>query len=232
MTEFEYRTLNRVAQSDLSHLLGYKFPHKKQNFNFSAEALYFGTVFHQMVLEPLTLVDWEPFDADKLPIIRLTLNRMIQALFSGDEGKALRYTLDHSLTEQIAIWEDEETGLPCKAKLDIKRPSASGKFMMVHDLKTTSCKTEADFLKKCAEYGYERQAAFYLNSDPRAQIFEITAIQKMEPFNVFRFAFDRDSDFVKRGRKEIRPLMRSAVEELKKPNGWRPPSWSRKTELA
>lgn len=229
MTDFEYRTLNRIAQSDLSELARFLHPDRKKSGNApSRQVLSFGTIFHAMVLEPLKPIDWSAFPVEKKSELYNTLRAMLDALYAGREGDAFLHNLERAMKEHVALWVDGDTGVEAKAKIDILRTAASGRFTLIHDLKTTACKTEEEFIKSCHTYGYDRQGAFYLSSDPRAEYFEITGIQKVAPFNVYRLSYHRKDAFIKGGQKQLRALLKSAATELAKPDGWRPSSWSRK----
>lgn len=62
--------------------------------------------------------------------------------------------------ETSLSWTDEETGMPCKARLDLLLKAPSGK-VYVPDLKTTRCSHWTVFQKDAANFGYHVQAAFY-----------------------------------------------------------------------
>ena len=63
--------------------------------------------------------------------------------------------------ELVIVWEDAETGLMCKARVD--RITDYHGFTVVPDLKTCRDASPKAFSKVIAEYGYHMQAAFYLN---------------------------------------------------------------------
>lgn len=67
----------------------------------------------------------------------------------------------HGYRELSLSWIDQETGAPCKARIDLLLESrASGKVYMP-DVKTTRCSHWTVFEKDAANFGYHVQAAFY-----------------------------------------------------------------------
>jgi hypothetical protein len=73
------------------------------------------------------------------------------------------------LVEQMFRWIDPETGLRCRMKCDKLFPNSG----LVIDLKTCKEPSPSAFAKDCANYGYHRQAAFYL-AGLRACGFDVT----------------------------------------------------------
>jgi hypothetical protein len=62
----------------------------------------------------------------------------------------------HGLPERTLIWQDEATGVMCRAKADWLRPDG------IVDLKTTESAAPDALSKAAHNYGYAIQAAFYL----------------------------------------------------------------------
>ncbi len=127
------------------------------------------------------------------------------------------------LPEVEIQWTDEETGLPCKAKLD--KITAAG----IIDIKTTGDATTEAFTRSAIRYGYHRQAAFYLdgvtaalrqgtiapwvaellkNQPPERFIF--TAVEKDEPN--LAHCFVATEPLIERGRAENKAMMRRLKE--------------------
>ncbi|NID09413.1 PD-(D/E)XK nuclease-like domain-containing protein [Fibrivirga algicola] len=213
-TEHQYRTeLKRYANSDLSELSG------KPRFNVKPETMAFGTAFHTMTLEPDKPVEgWDLLTAPQ----QWQLCSMWGQVMNDESIAPLLAKSEH---EQVRCWDDPITGLPLKAKIDgwLDR----GRYVHVIDLKTTSCRSEDEFIKTCQDYNYDRQGAFYLSSDQRAAYFSIVGVQKQPPYQVWHHRYHIDSDFIQTGMKKMRYLLALAKEEADKPNGWRPSSWSR-----
>ena len=66
--------------------------------------------------------------------------------------------------ERIVLSTDPTTGIACKARLDMVYTSPKRQNALIIDIKTTSARTQAQFLDSCYTYDYDRQAAFYLDS--------------------------------------------------------------------
>lgn len=69
---------------------------------------------------------------------------------------------DHGKPEQTLRWVDEQTGVPLKARLDWL-PEARGGRIIVTDYKTTQSAEPEAFARSAATYGYELQAAWYID---------------------------------------------------------------------
>lgn len=216
MNDLTYRQLPRYANSDLSELAAVHLG--KKRFSCSQETLDFGTAFHQLTLEPTKLLGDEVrrglSDRQKTDLME-----MITALFVDSH---LAMTIRGSECETVREWQCAETGLPLKGKLDI---CVLPKRQHLIDLKTTSCKSKAQFEQTISEYDYDRQAAFYLDSDPNARFFEFVGVQKTPPYNVYRVAYHRSDAAIVEGRRKMLRLLRLAKEI-----GFVPSSWGRKPE--
>lgn len=217
MTEHEYRTLPRLANSDLTELAGLVLGRKM--VKATPETLLFGSRFHRLILEPETLsqteaASWPTADYD-------TLMEMRKALVADAELVAICANAEREI---VRIWECPETGLPLKGRLDIV---ALPRRRHLIDLKTTSVRSMYDFVRSITEYHYDRQAAFYLSSDPAAEYFEFVGVGKQPPYYLFRHSLHRHCVAVERGRQKMNALLKRAKAEFDKPDGWRPSSWSR-----
>ena len=62
------------------------------------------------------------------------------------------------------LFTDPTTQLACKSRLDLVYTSPKRQNALIFDFKTTSARTQAQFLQSCYDYDYDRQAAFYLDS--------------------------------------------------------------------
>ena len=171
-----YRALLRVSNSDLTRLkeehLGYW---STPSARFIPEKTkVFGRAFHQHLLEPETvgtvmaqllpdLVDPTLLaDTDALaPDQQKKLETLMQVI--RQDGFCRRY-LRQSERERIVLSTEPTTGVACKARLDMVYTSPKRRNALVIDLKTTSARTQAQFLESCYTYDYDRQAAFYLDS--------------------------------------------------------------------
>ena len=191
----DYRSINRIANSDLSEFENHLFGRKTY---FSQKALTTGQELHRHLLERRTIGPCWSEEVDMAQV-----RRMARA---GRRDPFLKWVIQFSQNEQVRLWEDNETGLKLKSRLDIVY-----KDRLVVDLKSTSARSETAFLKDCQRYHYDRQAAFYLDAiarpgGPRRR-FALVAIQKKMLFSVYRLEFADDSDFVEGGRRKYRLLL-------------------------
>lgn len=89
-------------------------------------------------------------------------------------------------------------GIPCKAKADIIKGST------IIDIKTTNNIELNDFKHSCIDYGYFRQAAFYLNMF-NADKFKFIVVEKNAPYRVAVYEMSLES--INRGWNEIVSLL-------------------------
>lgn len=88
----------------------------------------------------------------------------------------LRDYLGRANLEQSITWIDEETGCPCKARLDIRVEDQDGRCVII-DLKSCREAGPDAFSRAIHKYGYHIQAAFYMEAaraagfDPKEFLF-------------------------------------------------------------
>lgn len=157
-------------------------------------------------------------DYEKLVRINKSLCRSDRAReYLGERGDA----------EVSLLWEDAETGLLCKARIDMLN---SG----INDLKTTGniCK----FPSSIADYGYHRQAAHYQDGlatlcGGEIKPFRIIAVESTMPHGVR--AAPMSEDALEVGHAEIVSVKRAIADAYAAdewpcypdPNQWNLPSW-------
>lgn len=120
--------------------------------------------------------------------------------------------LAEGVSEQTILWQDFDSGLMCKARPD--RLPDEGKRTLV-DLKTTRDAGEKAFMRSITEYGYARQAAFYLDGmnylkkgtlkNTFFDLFVFVAVETEEPYRVEVYTLS--NDFIEYGRQEYRRLL-------------------------
>ena len=226
----EYRALSRVSNSDLTRLkeehLGYW---SVPSARFIPEKTkVFGRAFHQHLLEPETigtvmeqLLPDLLADQDKLaPKQTEQLETLMQTI--RQDAFCRRY-LRMSERERIVLSTDPTTGVACKARLDLVYTSPKRRNALVVDLKTTSARTQAQFLESCYNYDYDRQAAFYIdslrNADNREWAatrqfrFVFIGIMKQRPHRLFAVDATSIPGFMEYGRKKYRFWLRKWREE-------------------
>lgn len=211
----EYRSLHRIANSDLSEFENFVFGRKTY---YSQKALSTGQELHRHLLERRTVGPcWEP---------EVDMAQVRSMARAGRRDSFLKWVIQFSQNERVHLWEDQKTGLLLKSKLDIVY-----KDRLVVDLKSTSARSEAAFMKDCIRYNYDRQAAFYLDAIARpggpSRRFALVAIQKKKPFSVYRLEFADDSDFVEDGRRKYRFLLDMWAKRQAQGIPFVPSSWAK-----
>jgi len=162
----------------------------------------FGNAFHERVLEPNS---YEPTKYNLRPSEMKRLELMYQAIQKDSLTRKLLAKATGK--EVVKTWIDVATNILCKGKLDLVLAS----FGEVADLKTTAAKSEAEFINTMELYDYDRQGAFY-GGGVGAKRFRFIAVQKVEPFNVYHFVFDSNSEFLRRGKKKADFLLKKYKE--------------------
>lgn len=224
----EYRSIPRVSNSDLTRLkeehLGYGMGSGPARYNMD-KAKVFGRTFHQHLLEPETigtvlqqlLPDLTPgldtMEADKLATLMKTIR----------QDTFCRRYLQRSERERTVLSTDPTTGVACKARLDMVYTSPKRRNALIIDVKTTSARTQAQFLESCYTYDYDRQAAFYVDSlrqsDEKAWAstrqfrFVFIGVMKQRPHRLFAIDATSIPNFIEYGRKKYRFWLRKWREE-------------------
>lgn len=205
-----YRTMPRYANSDLGEFRNRLFNNK--TVKPSGEALVFGTLYHSFLLQAQVPSDITP-----------KMNNQLKAMREAAlQNKFVRVVLEAAQVEQVQVWVDNQTGLPCKAQTDIWLAEDE----LIVDIKTTSCRSYGEFLQSCEDYAYDRQAAYYLDGTPNAKRFVIIGVTKQAPFGVFYFEASACRGCVEGGRKKYQSLLRGIQRE-----GFIPSSWQLNSSL-
>lgn len=96
------------------------------------------------------------------------------------------------LSEQAIRWSDEASGLHCKARVD--RILTTG---LILDIKTAADPVPSSWTRSAANYGYHRQAAWYLDGAWRCVQadgpFVFVVVGKKPPHEVIAYTLDSDS---------------------------------------
>lgn len=229
----DYRALTRVSNSDLTRLkeehLGYgldsTIPAGPSIRRQLAKAQVFGRAFHQHLLEPESLGTvmqqllpdvLAPKQTEQLDTLMKTIRQ---------DAFCRRY-LRQSERERVVLFTDPATGVPCKARLDMLYTSPKRRNALIIDVKTTSARTQAQFLESCYTYDYDRQAAFYLDSlrhadndewhNTRQFRFVFVGVMKQRPHRLFAVDATSIPGFIDYGRKKYRFWLKKwkAVSEL------------------
>ena len=227
----EYRSLPRVSNSDLTRLkeehLGYGMGSGPARFNLD-KAKVFGRTFHQHLLEPETigtvlqqlLPDLTPGADTMAPEQMDKLNELMKII---RQDTFCRRYLRQSERERVVLSTDPTTGIACKARLDMVYTSPKRRNALIIDVKTTSARTQAQFLESCYTYDYDRQAAFYIDSLRNADghewamtrqfRFVFIGVMKQRPHRLFAVDATSIPNFIEYGRKKYRFWLRKWREE-------------------
>ena len=151
--------------------------------------------------------------------------------------RAREYLSADGPAEVSLVWEDPETGLRCKGRID----KLDVELRSIADLKTT-CKPASDFQRSIAQYSYHRQAAFYTDGlrvlTGKEYEFCLVAVERHPPHGVRAAPLGWDSIVV--GREEYRTALRRIAEcrktgewpDYEQPDVWELPAYKfPKTEL-
>ena len=141
-----------------------------RKFHGAEKFLIDGKEIHRRILEPETEPE-KDFDVED------------RARFKQIEELALaeplvEYLLTNAITEEYV--EKELYGVPFKGYLDIRKELVA----VGADLKTTSATSRANFISKCREYGYYRQAHIYKKLADLEE-FLFIGIRKKEPYGLY-----------------------------------------------
>lgn len=196
----DYWTLPCISNSRLTQfrnwLFGIREPERKRVYSL-------GRALHERLLEPHKA---SPLPGSVSPEHVDALERRLR------ENPFCNWYMRFSEKETVRLFTDPDTGLPCKAKLDLVYKNRT-----VLDLKTTAARNYKQFVERCHEYDYDRQAAFYLASlgrqaGGRVPKFLFVGIQKVEPYNLYFFDATAEAGFVEYGRKKYKALLKKWQE--------------------
>ena len=214
----EYCQWDAVNNSSLGPALrsAKHYRHAKENPRAETKALSFGRLAHEGRLEPSLVLDryavmpdltkgilvnkepaknpkatseykqrvakWEEQNDGKQIVEQVDFERVkgvLDALWTNTRSRD--WFASGGPAELSLVWADSVTGLLCKARLD-KQFSAQ----LIVDLKTT--RDAMHFEKSMIDYGYDRQAAFYLDGyrtlTGRPAQFAFAAVESEAPFGV------------------------------------------------
>jgi hypothetical protein len=103
--------------------------------------------------------------------------------------------------EYAHTFQEPRYGLDFKIKMD--------KYIQclftILDLKSTACKTMAEFLESLTTYGYHRQGALYLDGTGMRK-FIIIGVTKSHPYKTYTVIWNQGHELIERGRMEYEEL--------------------------
>lgn len=193
LDENNIRRIKGVSNSRLTQLL-----HQLKGTvqTYPARCLVFGSAVHEYILEP------EYFVLDHYNLRPREQSALVEMKQNFEQHSFFKLYFQQAKKEVIKTWKDQETGLPCKGKIDLIL--ANGEIV---DLKTTSANSYTEFIKTLSIYDIDRQAAFYLKGC-KTRRFWVVGLQKRLPYNIFVKAFYCNSKFIRTGRKKANFLLR------------------------
>lgn len=123
--------------------------------------------------------------------------------------------LEGSETEVTIMWEDPDTGVQCKGRIDILPPSVNHMLSnSIGDVKSTVDASMRGFAHHYYRFDYYRQMAFYLQGlevlGHRREHARIVAVEKTPPFGIGFFRCDEGS--LDAGFQENQVLLRKYAE--------------------
>lgn len=169
------------------------------------EAMAFGQMFHCLTLEPERFdlaygVQGKPgntkegraqiagiVEAGKIPVKLADFDAAQAMAAAARNNSFMGHLLDCATHTEISVYWDDEIGgvvFPCKARLDIIS-DVPGFGIVVCDLKSAASASPEDMPKAIYNFGYHRQAAWYLHACRRigidARAFVLLAVEKESP---------------------------------------------------
>lgn len=197
-------------------------------------ALMLGTAIHAALLEPMV------FNRDYVTCPKECSDRrtsVFKRWAEAHEGKIILSYSDRCLIERIVdachendsiqrllmasgqierefFWQDAETEIDCRAKIDKAMPS------VVVDLKTTDDASPQAFARTIGTFRYDLQAVHYLEATG-ADTFIFLAVEKTEPFRARLYELcQADLSDAREMRRELLIQYRSRLEA----NDWSEPN--------
>lgn len=217
----EYYSDNEYVTNSMLGLLNKSPQHLLQYMQGAQEggkALDIGKAFHTMVLEPSKIDNqvvvfegktrrgrvWDEFkmeNSDKTIISTSEwnmINSMSNILFENEQAITFINSSNHEVVE---VWENK--GINCKGKADMVFTDLDDKKIII-DLKTTRDSSLESFRRSAYNYGYDRQAAFYLDGF-NADEFWFLVIEKESPYRVG--IYQASEEFIEEGRQKNQNLL-------------------------
>lgn len=248
MNDREYDRMEGLRRSDLwwmkKSAAHFKYHMQHKDDEEQAPALLFGSAAHKYILEPgdfdneyaiMPKVDRrtkagkeaiEAFkaehatqswiDADEFD----TIQDMRTALLCNPEVRQLITRRDVTRFEVPFTWHDGQTGEICKCKADILT-EVDG-VPTVIDYKTTLSCEDGAFERACRKYGYDFQAAFYLEGINKCTMeehqFAFIAQEKTAPYLARLYVCDEG--FINQGKRKFHELLKK-YHECNVSNEWK-----------
>jgi exodeoxyribonuclease VIII len=231
----EYRAITACNWSALKHLTRTPAHYQEaiQNPLPQTTAMLVGSAFHALVLEPVffparyavapagidrrtkagkeAFAEFEASATDKTILTADQDNTVRQMAAAVSRHPTASRLLSMCGQRELSIaWTDEETGIPCKCRIDAYAKTNG----LVIDLKTSDDASLAAFSRTCAKYGYHAQSAFYLdgllNAGAYSSKFIFVVAEKSAPYAVAVYLADKD--MIDAGRLKYQECLRLHAE--------------------
>ena len=193
--------LDRIARSPL-HARAYLDGAREE----PTASMQFGTALHTAVLEPRRFADeYHVFEGDRRTkagkeayelliasgatiLSRADFDAVLAMELAIRQHPVASELLQDGIAEASVFWQDERTGLECKARPDWWHRERG----LVVDLKTTDDASPAGFARSVANYRYHLQAAHY-RAGTGCSRFIFIAVEKKAPYAVAVYELDNDA---------------------------------------
>ncbi len=231
--EDQYRSLPHINQSAIKYgqkSMAHMRAYLDGEIKFTSDALSLGSLVHAVVLEEEYFKDMyaimPKFDrrtkkgkADYEEFCQINEDRVICKEEDWETAMLMRDAVrSHPAAsallrrkgkvEQSLTWEDPDSGLNCKGRIDLLLEGRGRQKPMIVDLKTTQ-DAGPDFAKSIAKFGYHTQAAFYqdgmMHGENRNCGFTIIAVEKQPPYAVGVYLLDKAA--LEQGRKNYKKVL-------------------------
>jgi hypothetical protein len=194
-TDEEYFALDKISNSLLGQVDS--IINNRSLMKASEATLEYGRQLHEACLEPLRYqsnLHKPEYQKNKHTIYNMSKSLRSNALFILMCNKpGVRF-------EKVHEWNEDRYDLECKAKIDIEADETIG------DVKSTSALTLAEFIALIIEYGYDRQAAFYLDGRNKKR-FIFFGVSKKYPHPTFTVAYNWNDPIIIEARKKYEYLI-------------------------
>ena len=237
MDEREYRAHPAINWSLLKSMRvsAKQFQHDATHPREPSSAMMLGLAIHALALEGVRALNerfavWEGRrdprtkayqafleDAGDRTVLSVDEMRRVEAAAAALRAHpcAARHLESATATEHVVLWKDDDTGLDCKARVDLAGPR-------LIELKSTGDVVPRRFAATAARLGYHVQAAFY-EDGLRATGHEITespvliTVQQDAPHDVVVYAIP--PDVIDQGRRIYKRLL-SDLRECVEADEW------------
>lgn len=209
-----------------AHFIAYQ----KQEWNNDTPAQVLGRAIHMAILEPdlfWTVFTKEPeLDYEKYANPRSTKVYKEEVRFIAESGLTVLRSEDldnidamkaavlaHPKLNKVVtatgraelsiVWDDPETGVRCKGRIDWHTPTYAGGAVL--DLKSTDDASPGGFERAIFRWGYHRQGALYLRGAKAVELpsahYVIGAVEKAAPYGAILYRLMDEA--IRLGEKQI-----------------------------